>query len=198
MSMTLILWKAPIVDDPDQAERLLKPYHEHGDDSAFEASPAIARMADELRERFPEGEESPWAGFPPNQTDRLLVLDLRWAANEAVDEIVELARDYELILYDPQGPDVSLPTAPIEPGPPERIRLVDYLKILPIGVAAAGVFWLGWRIDIPVLNWILMIVGGFFLSVIVFLFWIFTFPPRDPRERKSPHRPSTSDGSPDA
>jgi hypothetical protein len=191
--MTLILWKAPLVDDSDAAKRLLQPYHERGDDSAFEPSPDLARMADELRERFPEGEDSPWASFPPDQTDRILVLDIRWAAdNDVVDEIAELAQDYGLVLYDPQGPDITLPGQPVEPAPPERIRLVDYLKIVPIGLAAAGVFWLGWWIDVPVLNWILMIVGGFFLSVILFLFWVFLFPPKDvngkttPRSKRTP------------
>jgi hypothetical protein len=185
MSMTLILWKAPLVDDPDEAESLLQRYHESGDDSAFEASPDIAKMADELRARFPVGEESPWASFPPRQTDRILVLDIRWAAdNEVVDEVAELARDYELVLYDPQGPDLTVPGQEVEPAPDERIRVVDYLKILPMGLVAAGVFWLGWWIDVPVLNWILMIVGGFFVSVIVFLFWIFLFPPKDPKEQR--------------
>ena len=33
-------------------------------------------------------------------------------------------------------------------------------------------FWLGWWIDVPVLGWILMIVGGFVVSVVVFLLYI--------------------------
>jgi hypothetical protein len=190
MSMTLILWKAPLVDDPDEAENLLEPYHETGDDSAFEASPDIARMADELRERFPAGEGSPWASFPPDQTERILSLDIRWGADtDVVDQIGALARDYGLVLYDPQGPDITLPTEPLEPAPVERIRLRDYLKIMPIGLAAAGVFWLGWWIDIPVLNWLLMIVGGFFFSVVVFLFWIFLFPPKDPKDQAPATKP---------
>ena len=195
MSMTLILWKAPLVEDPDEAEGLLQPYHEKGDDSAFEPSPDIARMADELRERFPAGDDSPWASFPPDQTERILVLDIRWGAdNEVVDEIAELARDYGLVLYDPQAPDVMLPREPLDPPPPERIRLVDYLKIAPIGLAAAGVFWLGWWIDVPVLNWILMIVGGFFFSVVVFLFWIFLFPPKELRQQASSSKPRLEAG----
>ena len=40
-------------------------------------------------------------------------------------------------------------------------------------------FWLGWRIEVPVLNWVLMILGGFFLSVVVFLYGIFLFGPKD-------------------
>ena len=32
---TLYLWKAPVVDDPDVAQRLLEPYNEREDDSAL-------------------------------------------------------------------------------------------------------------------------------------------------------------------
>jgi glycine C-acetyltransferase len=94
-------------------------------------------------------------------------------------EIVELAREHELVLYDPQGPDVHLPGDPVDSEPVPPMTLVDTLKFVPIGLAAAGVFWLGWRIDVPVLDWLLMIVGGFFFTVVVFMLWIFTFPPKD-------------------
>jgi hypothetical protein len=178
--MTLILWKAPVVDDPDEAANLLKPYYDREDDSAFQPSADIATVADELVRRFPNGAGGPWADFPPEQTDRLLLLGIRWGADKAViDAIVELAREHELVLYDPQGPDVSLPSDPVESGPIPPPRLVDYLKIVAIGLAAAGVFWLGWRIEVPVLNWLLMIVGGFLFSVVVFLIAILMFGPRD-------------------
>ena len=38
MSMTLILWKAPVLDDPDDAKSLLEPWYERDDDSAFAPS----------------------------------------------------------------------------------------------------------------------------------------------------------------
>ena len=118
--------------------------------------------------------------FPQNQTDRLLLLGIRWGADNAVlDAIVELAREHELVLYDPQGPDVRLPGDPVESGPIPRPRLVDYFMVLLMGLAAAGVFWLGWRIDVPVLNWLLMIIGGFFVTVVVFLLGTFMFGPKD-------------------
>jgi hypothetical protein len=52
-----------------------------------------------------------------------------------------------------------------------------------IGVAAAGVFTLGWRIDVPVFDWLLMIVGGFGVSVVVFLLVILMFGPREENAR---------------
>ena len=53
MSMTLILWKAPVVDDPDEAEELTRPWYEIEDDGAFEPSADIAIVANELRRRWP-------------------------------------------------------------------------------------------------------------------------------------------------
>jgi hypothetical protein len=180
MSMTLVLWKAPVVVDSDEAERLLQAYYDRGDDSAFEPSPAIATVSNELLRRFPDAEDGPWADMPPEQTDRLLLLSIRWGADDAViDAIVELAREHQLVLYDPQGPDVTLPTDPVDSGPIPGPTLFDHVKILGIGLAAAGVFWLGWRIDVPVLEWVLMISGGFVVTVVVFLLGIFMFGPKE-------------------
>jgi hypothetical protein len=35
MSMTLILWKAPVVDDPDEAEKRLGAWYETGDEGGL-------------------------------------------------------------------------------------------------------------------------------------------------------------------
>ena len=64
-------------------------------------------------------------------------------------------------------------------GPTPPPAFGDYLTVVLIGLASAGVFWLGWRIEVPVLDWILMIVGGFFVSVVVFLLGIFMFGPKE-------------------
>src|SRR3990170_3148685 len=120
MSMTLILWKAPVVREAEEAEALLKPYYENEDDSAFEPSPDIAIVADELRRLYPywpisgeevvgamseeergryteegltelreagsvtQDEDGPWADLPFDESDRLLALDIRWSADNAV------------------------------------------------------------------------------------------------------------------
>jgi len=180
MSMTLILWKAPVVDDSDEAEALLKPFYDNGDESAFESSADIAKVSRELLRRFPDSGDGPWADGPPYEAERVLLLTIRWGADDAViDAITELAREHELVLYDPQGPDVHLPDEPVDIIPVPAPTLADRLKIVLMGVVAAGVFWLGWRIDVPVLNWILMIVGGFFFSVVVFLWVVTTVAPKD-------------------
>ena|SRR5688572_18031242 len=54
MSMTLLLWKAPIVREPEAAETLLSPWYEHNDDSAFEPSADVAAVRGKLRARYPD------------------------------------------------------------------------------------------------------------------------------------------------
>jgi hypothetical protein len=48
-----------------------------------------------------------------------------------------------------------------------------------MGLTAAGVFWLGWRIDVPILEWVLMIIGGFLFTVVLFLLGILVFGPKE-------------------
>ena len=177
--MTLLLWKSPVVASPDEAEALLKPYYERNDDSAFQPSAVVVDVAKELIRRFPDVEGGPWGDSAPEESDRLLLINIRWGADNAVvDAIVELAREHELVLYDPQGPDIHVPGDTGEAGPVPAPRLIDHLKIAGFGVGAIGIFALGWWIDVPVLNWLLMIIGGFLFAVVLFLAYILAFGPK--------------------
>ena len=176
MSMTLILWKAPVVGDPDEAKVLLEPWYEHGDDSAFEPSEDIARAADMLRSRWPDNYESdppddcPWADMPFEQTDRLLALDIRWGADDAaVAAIYVLAKKLELVLYDPQGPDVFLPTDPLDSGPTPPPTLKDWASIVAMAAFLSAVTYAAWLIPIGWLRWPAVIVAGFFAAAGLFV-----------------------------
>jgi hypothetical protein len=189
VSMTLVLWKAPVVGDPDEAKALLEAYYENEDDSAFEPSEDIARVREELLRRFPDpasvegaAASSPWADFPPEETDRLLLLSIRWGADNAVlDDTIALARAHELVLYDPQGPDVYLPSHPINQTEPLRLGFADYAKTSLFVLAGVILFAAGWWLPVPVLNWLLMIAGGFLTSAAVFLLAILVVGPKEDR-----------------
>jgi hypothetical protein len=165
MSMTLLLWKAPVVDDPDEAQRLLQPWYDHEDDSAFEPSDDLGIVLARLLERWPFDPETgsdPWADGPEN-TGRLLDLSISWSGDDRIlAHITALARIYGLVLYDPQGPDVFLPTDPIEeltefPG----FKLVDWLKIGAMVAALTGLTYAAWLIP-HWLKWLVVVVAGFF------------------------------------
>jgi len=199
--MTLILWKAPVVDDPGEAARLLKPWYDSEDDSAFEPSPEIAILADELRRLHPyrmlsneetvarmseeqrrqyrpealkevigAESEGSWGDLPFYQSDRLLALDLRWGADDkAIAAIYVLARKLGLVLYDPQGPDVFLPSDPLDeamefPG----FGFVDWLKIGAIVLALSGLTYAAWLIP-HWIRWPAVVVAGFFAAAAWFV-----------------------------
>jgi hypothetical protein len=151
--------------------------------SAFEPSEDIARVRQELLRRFPyiPSASCPWAD-PPEETDRLLLLSIRWGAdNSVLDDIAALAREHELVLYDPQGPHVSLPSDPIVAPEPTRLGFADYAKTILFVLAGVVLLAGGWWLPVPVLNWLLMIAGGFLTSVAVFLLVILVFGPKEDR-----------------
>lgn len=204
MSMTLMLWKAPVVEDADEAKAMTEAWYETEDDSAFEPNEDIAKVADELRRRWPYRELSneetvarmsdeerkqyslealqeiwgvdvdegtPWADLPFWQSDRLLALSIRWSADdEVVAAIYALARKFELVLYDPQGPDVFLPTDPIEQlteiPPPTA---VEWFKIIAICAFLLALTYAAWLIPIGWIRWPAVIVAGFVAAAGLFV-----------------------------
>jgi hypothetical protein len=171
MSMSLYLWKTPVITDTDEAARLL----DREDESVFERSPDLTRFLEELLERYPPpgaptADEladgaSPWADEPEG-SDRLISLSLRWSArDEDLEEIVALARKYELVVYDPQGPafytSAEDDDVTYRPGFGEFLRGV---ALTAFGVLLAVV---AWKLSIPVLTWVLVVVGGFVTVVAV-------------------------------
>ena len=87
----------------------------------FEPSADVLRFYDELIQRYPElgayreasdRSEALWT-VSPERSDRVIELCIKWGApDEALDFIVDLARKYDLVLYDPQGPSVHWPEPP--------------------------------------------------------------------------------------
>lgn len=165
MSMTLILWKAPVVDDPDEAKRLLEPWYHHEDDSAFEPSDDLGNFLRRLLGQWPFDPETgsePWADGPEN-TGRLLDLSIRWGGDGRIlADITALAKIHELVIYDPQGPDIILPTEPIDeltkfPG----FKALDWLKIGAIVVALSALTYAAWLIP-HWIRWPAVVIAGFF------------------------------------
>ncbi len=176
MSMTLILWKTPVVGDPDAAVALLKPWYEHGDESAFEPSEDIAPAAEMLRSRWPVdyGDAAPancpWSDMRFEQSDRLLAIHIRWGADdEAVAAIYVLAKKLGLVLFDPQGPDVFLPTDPIDPGPIPRPTAWEWFKGVAIAATLCALTYGAWHIPLWWVRWPAVIVAGFLATAAIFV-----------------------------
>lgn len=174
--MTLILWKEPLVSDADEAEVLTGPWYETGDDSAFEPSDDIGIVAEELRSRWPDEydeqppDDCPWADMPFDQSDRLLAIHIRWGADDrAIAAIYALAKRHGLVLYDPQGPDVFLPTDPLDSGPIPPPTAWEWFKGIAIAVFLVGLTYAAWQISIGWIRWPAVIVAGFIAAAGLFV-----------------------------
>jgi hypothetical protein len=177
VSYDLYAWKGPLPSSEDDAGRLLE-----GDESAFEPSEDLLRFYDELAERYPalewDGADEPdgapftW-GVTGERSNRIVGLNFTWSVpGEVIDEVVALARKLDLVLYDPQGPDFHSPAELlVEPIRRDPAVLRQALVGTLIGAAVLGV---GIVLPVPVLDWILIAIGGFIVvmgvySVVVWL-----------------------------
>lgn len=162
MAGTLIVWKAPHPESDEDAARLLADYHATGDESAFQASKDVRAFYDDVLARWPprgdEGSAPTWSSTPQG-SDRVVSLDYSWSApDELLDDIDRLARRHELVLYDPQGPNVHVPGVEDEP-PAVDAREVG--RVAAIGVAAVAVALAAWFASILVISWVVIVVAAF-------------------------------------
>src|SRR5262245_4872330 len=109
MSMSLVVWKAPVIADEDEAKALVERWDD--DPTVFEASADLLAFYDALLAKHPSLEsysdaeyrdaEAYWS-VTPERSDRVVYLDLLWSvSDELLDDIQSLAREHELVLYDP-------------------------------------------------------------------------------------------------
>lgn len=176
MSFDLMAWKAPRTTDEDEAKRIADRYYGSGDPDVFEPSADVLRFYDELIQRYPElgayreasdRSEALWT-VSPERSDRVIELCIKWGApDEALDFIVDLARKYDLVLYDPQGPSVHWPEPPPEPQSP-RDRVGEMRRAAAVALVGALLVVAGWFVPYRILGWPLMGIGLFVLGVIVF------------------------------
>jgi len=118
----------------------------------------------ELRESgsYTQDEGGPWSDLPFEQTDNLLVLNIRWSADDKVlDDIVRIGRERELVIYDPQGPSVYLPGDPEDYGPIPEPTAWEWVKTFAIPAALIALTWAVWQIPIGWIRWPAVVVVGF-------------------------------------
>src|SRR3712207_6161966 len=126
MSMILIAWKFPLVPDACAAEVLLRRWYKRDDDRELYPSPNVVAFAEALLRRHPELGD-PQLAF--EQTDRIVQLDLAGSIDSQVlDDILDLAREHELLVYDPQSGDVHRPGDPAEADKMPPGRPADAIK----------------------------------------------------------------------
>ena len=165
--MSLYLWKAPVIDDSGEARALIDRYYDQGEISVFESSEDVVRTLAKIRGLCPDDadrDDGPWSSWPIEDSDRLIALNIRWSIdNEVLDTIIAIAAEHDLVVYDPQGPDVYLAREAPDQQPAEKPTAKDFLNVmllfLPIAGATLAAWWFipwGW------LRWTLVAIGLFF------------------------------------
>jgi len=151
MSMGLYAWKGSVVSEVEAAS-LLHRFYEEGETDVFEASEDVLRFYDELVAKYPDLEAEP--------SDRVVDMSLPWSVpDDVLDGIVALAREHDLVLYDPQGPSFHSP-AELDVVPVRRDPLV--LRQVLVGMLIGVALLVGGLVaPIPVLDWIAIVIGVF-------------------------------------
>jgi hypothetical protein len=165
MTYDLLVWKSPVVSDQDVARAMVDVWlaDERG---PFEASGDVSRFYDALLAKYPPLESltqelhdtsrsSPWAQTP-ERSDRVVAMSFVWSVpGEVIDDVFALAREHGLVLYDPQGPDIHLPG-----GSDEAARREGFTWATLVGIAGALLAIVAWRLSIPILSGVLVVVGA--------------------------------------
>lgn len=78
-------------------------------------------------------------------------------------DVVVLARKFDLVLYDPQGPDVFLSTDPIEDLTAiPRTTAWEWTKAFLIAAGLLALTYAAWLIPLGWIRWPAVIIAGFF------------------------------------
>jgi hypothetical protein len=166
MSMSLYLWKAPVIDDPDKARALIDRYYEQCEISVFEPSEDVVRALGKIREKHSDAagnDDNPWSSWPIEDSDRIIELNIRWSVDgEVLDTIIDIAAEHDLVVYDPQGPDVYRAVdANADSGPIPRPTPWEWFKTFAIPAVLVGLTYAGWQIPIGWIRWPAVVVAGF-------------------------------------
>ena len=184
MSFSLYAWKTPRVTDEDEAQALLNKYNQSEDAQLFGESDDMVRFYDELMDRYPpqESEEwvepadNPWA-LTPERSSRIVEMHLRWSMpGGTLDDIVDLARKYDLVLYDPQGPSLHSPEQHYPEDIPGQVR-----QALIAGTAGAAMVFGATFIPYRLLSWPLIGIGGFLVIMTVYTLVVLWKPKWQPK-----------------
>jgi hypothetical protein len=186
MPFDLYVWQSPRDVDDARAAELVRAWEESGADPAnapFEPSTDIGWFHRELKNDGPRLELVSDAN--PNPSTRAVWLSandvepparlvaIRFTpatTGDEIDDVFSLAVKYDLVLFDGRSGRVHFPMQ----------EMSDYADATfwPSGAlqaALAGGFGLliaigAWIISIPILSWIVIIVGGFMFVMAVFTF----------------------------
>jgi hypothetical protein len=176
VSFDLYVWQSPRDVDEQRAVALVDAWQQAGGDPAtspFEPSTDIGWFHRELMQELPEldvvsdavpnaSKRPVWLSTDDEPPARVVAIRLpAEAAHEAFNEVMSYAVKYDLVVFDARTPQVRFPL--------QEMGAYADATFWPVGAIQAGVAGgigaviaiIAWVAAIPILSWVLIIVGGF-------------------------------------
>lgn len=185
MNFDLYVWKSPRDLDADQAEALVQGWHEAGGDPAqspFEPSTDVgwfyreltkdAPGLDALSDAVPNPSRAPiWLATTDEAPARVVAMRLSPAtAFDALELILGLATKYDLVLFDRRNRRVHLPLEAMADYASRTFWPAGAIQAAVAGAIGAVIAVVAWIVGIPVVSWILVLIGGFLVVGAVYTF----------------------------
>jgi hypothetical protein len=172
MSFDLFVWKGPIPQTGDEAADMVEAHYDR-DQSVFLPSDDLAKFHRAVLARWPSvdglsdgGRLSavmlPWS-FPDRVPDQIMEINLPFEVKpDVLADLLALAREHGLVVYDPQGPTVY---AHQESGP-NRGR--PWMLAGSVGLAYGGLFLFAGLVFFgSTIGWLMIGVGIVVLGISV-------------------------------
>lgn len=185
MTFDLYAWKSPRDLDADGAEALLDSWQETGGDpseSPFEPSADVGWFYRELTKDAPDLEvlsdavpnasKAPiWLSTTPEPPARVVQMRLSpETPGDVLESIFGLVMKYDLVLFDPRTRRVRLPFEEMAVYASAAFWPAGAIQASVAGVIGAVMFVVGYLLGIPLLSWVLELIGGFLFVMAVYTF----------------------------
>ena len=183
MSFDLYAWKSPRDIDVETAEAMLQGWQESGGDphaSPFEPSTDVGWFYRELMADVPEmetssdampsGSKAPiWLATTDERPARVVAMRLSpGISGDALDSIFALAAKYDLVLYDADNRRIHHPLMEMGAYASATFWPAGAIQAAVAGGVGAVIAVVAWFLGIPVLSWILILIGGFLFVMALF------------------------------
>jgi hypothetical protein len=185
MTFDLYIWASPRELDDEQAASMVGAWESAGGDPAaspFEPSTDVGWFHRELMK------DSPWLDVSsdavPNPSTRPIVLATSEepparvvavrlgprATLHDLNEIASLVAKYDLVLYDARDGRVRHPLEEMAAYASATFWPAGAIQAAVAGAAGLAIAVIAWLVGIPVISWIVILVGGFLFVMAVFTF----------------------------
>jgi hypothetical protein len=184
VSFDLYVWQSPRDLDESQAVAMIDPWLAAGGDPAaspFEPSTDIGWFHRELMQDLPHldvvsdavpnpSKRPVWLSTDDEPPARLVAIRLPAAPAEAFNEVMSLAVKYDLVVFDARNPQVRFPNREMAAYASATFWPAGAVQAAVAGGFGAVIAIIAWVVAIPILSWVVILIGGFMALMAIWTF----------------------------